>query len=122
MVFLSAYNDDCFLIGSAQAWRSVSRESNRFKIVKKALVIYEEKRILTAKFYHPQSDDYLEYISIIKIKASGKNPVQMILKFDGIPPYAAPMPPEEHTINAPAILDLYSKVARWFKKYGYELK
>jgi hypothetical protein len=35
---------------------------------------------------------------------------------------AAPMPPEEHTIKAPAILDLYSKVARWFKKYGYELK
>ena len=90
--------------------------------MKKASVIYEEKRILTAKFYHPQSDDYLEYISIIKIKASGKNPVQMILKFDGIPPYAAPMPPEEHTINAPAILDLYSNVARWFKKYGYELK
>ena len=46
----------------------------------------------------------------------------MILKFDGILPFAAPMPPEEHTIKAPAIWDLYSKVARWFKKYGYELK
>jgi hypothetical protein len=46
----------------------------------------------------------------------------MILKFDGIPPFAAPMPPEEHTINAPAILDLYSKVQRWFMKYGYVLK
>lgn len=29
------------------------------------------------------------------------------------------MPPEEHTIKAPAILDLYSKLTKWFKKYGY---
>jgi len=50
--------------------------------MKKALIIYEEERILTADFYHPKSDDYL----------------------------------------APAILDLYSKVQRWFKKYGYVLK
>jgi hypothetical protein len=51
-----------------------------------------------------------------------ENPVEMILKFDGIPPFTAPMPPEEHTIKAPAILDLCAKVIIWFKKYGYELK
>ena len=90
--------------------------------MKRAKIIYEEKRILTAKYYHPKSGDYLHYISIIKIKDSGKNPVEMALKFDGILPFAAPMPPEEHTIKAPAILDLYSKAARWFKKYGYELQ
>ncbi len=90
--------------------------------MKKASVIYEEKRILTAKYYHPKSDDYLGYISTIRIKDSGKNPVEMVLKFDGIPPFVAPMLPEEHTTKAPAILDLYSKVARWFKKYGYEFK
>jgi hypothetical protein len=90
--------------------------------MKKALIIYEEERILTADFYHPKSDDYLHYRSIIRIKDSGKNPIEMILKFDGIPPFAAPMPPKEHTIKAPAILDLYSKVQRWFKKYGYVLK
>jgi len=87
--------------------------------MKKASIVYEEKRILTARYCHPKSEDYLDYISIIRIKDSGKNPVQMILKFDGILPYAAPMPPEEHTISAPAILDLYSKVNRWFKKHGY---
>ena len=43
----------------------------------------------------------------------------MLLKFDGILAFAAPMPPNEHTIKAPAIL--YTKAARWFKKYGYEL-
>ncbi len=90
--------------------------------MKKALIIYEEERILTADFYHPKSDDYLHYRSIIRINDSGKNPIEMILKFDGIPPFAAPMPPKEHTIKAPAILDLYSKVQRWFKKYGYVLK
>ena len=89
--------------------------------MKKVSIIYEEKRILTAKYYHPKSDDYLEYISIIKIKNSGKNPVEMLLKFDGILPFAEPTPPKEHTIKAPAVLDLYTKVASWFKKYGYEL-
>lgn len=88
----------------------------------KASVIYEETSILTAKYYHPKSDDYLEYVSRIRVKDSGKNPVEMILTFDGIYPFVAPMPPEEHTIRAPAILDLCTKVIRWFRKYGYELK
>ena len=89
--------------------------------MKKASIIYEEVRVLTAKYGHPKSDDYLDYLSTIIIKNSGKNPVEVRLKFDGIQPYAAPMPPEEHTIKAPAILDLSLKLARWFKKYGYEL-
>jgi len=90
--------------------------------MKKTLIIYEEVKVLTAKYYHPKSDDYLDYISKIRIKNSGKNPVEMILKFDGIPPFAAPMPPEEYTIKAPTILDIFTKVIQWFKKYGYELK
>ena len=90
--------------------------------MKKASVIYEETRILTAKYSHPQSQDYLEYISRIRIRDSGKNPVEMNLRFDGTYPFAAPMPPEEHTIKAPAILDLCAKVLRWFRKYGYELR
>jgi len=90
--------------------------------MKKTSIIYEEKRILTAKYYHPKSDDHLDYVATIRIKDSGKNPVEMILKFDGIYPFAAPMPPEEHIIKAPAILDLCVKVMKWFRKYGYELK
>ena len=87
----------------------------------KSSIIYEEKRALTAKYCHPKSDDFLDYLSIIRIKSSDKNPVEVKLKFDGIPPYIAPMPPEEHTIKAPVILDLYSKLAKWFKKYGYKI-
>ena len=36
------------------------------KKMKKASIIYEEKRILSAKFNHPQSDDYLNYESTIR--------------------------------------------------------
>jgi hypothetical protein len=88
----------------------------------KASIIYEEKRILTAKFNHPRSDDYLHYESTIRIKNSGKTPVEMILKHNGTYPYAAPIPPDEHKIKASAILDLYSKMYRWFKKYGYVIQ
>jgi len=42
--------------------------------------------------------------------------------FDGMHPSFAPMPPEEHTIRAKDIIDLFLKLKRWFGKYGYELK
>lgn len=90
--------------------------------MKKASIIYEESTVLTAKYYHPKSDDYLHYNAKIQIKDSGKNPVELVLKFNGIPPFAAPMPPEEHIIKASAILVLCVKVIKWFKKYGYELR
>ncbi len=90
--------------------------------MKKSSIIYEENVNLVAKYYHPQSDDYLDYNATIQIKSFGKNPIQMFLKFDGIPPYAAPMPPHEHKIIAPSILELFIKVKKWFEKFDYELK
>jgi hypothetical protein len=42
-------------------------------MMKKATVIYEEKRILTAKYCHPKSDDYLHYNAIIRIQADIKS-------------------------------------------------
>jgi len=90
--------------------------------MRKTYTIYEETSRLTAKYHRAKSDDYLEYISEIRIKDSGKNPVEMTLKFDGILPFAAPMPPKEHTFRAPTILDLFAKVIKWFKRYGYDLK
>ena len=89
--------------------------------MKRAKVIYEEKGILTAKFHHPKSDDFLEYISIIKIKVSGKNLIEMVIKFDGILLFVGIMPPKEHTFRAPSILELHLKIIRWLKKYGYIL-
>lgn len=89
--------------------------------VKKSRAIYEEESVLNVRYYHPKSDDYLEYIATITIRDFGKTPVQMKLEFQGIPPFVAPMPPEEHTIKAKSVLDLYAKVRRWFQKHGYEL-
>lgn len=89
--------------------------------MKRAKIIYEEKSILTAKYHHPKSDDYLNYISIIRIKDSGKNPIEMVVKFDGILPFVGTMPPKEHTFKAPSILEMHMKIVRWLRKYGYIL-
>ena len=84
--------------------------------------IYREESFIYAKYSHPQTEDYLEYKSTIQIKDTGKQPVIMKLKFDGIHPSFAPMPPEEHTIKAPNIIELFLKLDRWFHKYGYVIK
>ena len=83
-------------------------------------IVYEENSVLVAKFYHRKSDDYLNYKAKIVIKDTGKTPVQMQLKFIGIPPAFAPMPPEEHIIKAGNILELGLKTTKWLKKFGYE--
>lgn len=88
----------------------------------KSKTIYQERPEIFVKHYRHQSDDFLEYKSIIQIKGSGKLPVTMKMKFDGTHPSFAPMPPEEHTIKAKDIIDLYLKLKRWFGKFGYEIK
>jgi len=88
----------------------------------KSKIIYKERPEVYAKYHHPQSDAFLEYKSTIHIRDSGKQPITLKMKFDGIPPSFAPMPPEEHTIKATDIIDLCLKLKRWFGKYGYELK
>ena len=62
--------------------------------------IYKEKPIIFAKYYHPQSDDFLEYKSTIQIKDYGKQPIILQLELDGMEPSFAPMPPYQHTIRA----------------------
>jgi len=84
--------------------------------------IYEERGRLIAKYSHPKSDEYLSYDATIRIRDSGKSPVEMTLKFDGIHPFLAPMPPEDHSIKAASVAELYSKVGKWFRKHGYDVK
>ena len=76
----------------------------------KSKIIYEDRPIVYAKFDHPQSDDYIEYKSIIQIKDSGKEPVSIQLEFSGIPPFGS-MPPDKHGIKAENIIELYVKLA-----------
>lgn len=89
--------------------------------MKKSLIVYEEETRLYARFDHPKCREGLSYQAKIRIMDSGKLPVELTLTFKGIYPYGPPMPPEEHEIKAASIMDLYSKVLRWFRKYGYEV-
>lgn len=87
--------------------------------MKKFNVIYQESVEIYAKYYHPQSDEALEYKAKIEIKDGGKQPVAIKMTFDGMIPSFAPMPPEKHTIKAKDLIELYLKLNRWFEKYGY---
>ncbi len=87
----------------------------------KSKIIYQDKSIVYAKFDHPQSDDYIEYKSILKIIDSGKQPISIQLEFTGIPPFA-PMPPEKHVIKAENVIELCVKLGRWFGKFGYTIR
>ena len=88
----------------------------------KAKIIYEDRPVVFAKYHHPRSDDAVNYQSTIQIKDSGKQPITMKLQFDDVYPAFAPMPPEEHTIKAKDLVELYLKLKRWLGKFGYELK
>ena len=87
----------------------------------KSKIIYEDQPIVYAKFDHPQSDDYIEYKSILQIKDSGKQPISIQLEFTGTPPFS-PMPPEKHVIKASDVIELYVKLGRWFGKFGYTIR
>lgn len=83
----------------------------------RAKAVYKSKDDVVARFIHAK--EYVHYASIITITDTGKNPVSIKLKFDGIPPFVAPMPPEEHTISAPTVVELFRKLERWLRKHGY---
>ena len=87
----------------------------------KPTIIYEDKPTIYAKFNHSQSQDYIEYKSIIQITDSGKQPISIQLEFTGIPSYA-PMPPDKHVIKASILIELYVKLERWFGKFGFTIR
>jgi hypothetical protein len=77
----------------------------------KSKIIYEDRPTVYAKFNHPQSDDYIEYKSIIQIADSGKQPITIQLEFTGVPLFGQ-MPPDKHIIKAPNLIELYVKLDR----------
>jgi len=48
----------------------------------KSKTIYEEKPDIFAKYYHPQSDDFLEYKTTLQIEDYGKQPIIMQFTFE----------------------------------------
>jgi len=87
----------------------------------KSKIIYEDRPTVYAKFNHPQSDDYIEYDSIIQIKDTGKQPITIQLELTGIPSFA-PMPPDKHIIKASNLIELYVKLERWLGKFGFTIR
>lgn len=98
------------------------KAEKRTKIMKNTKIIYQEETIIFVKYFDKRCSEGLNYRADIKIKESGKLPIEAFLKFDDIYPDLAPMPPEEHTFKASSIGDLQSKLSRWFNKWGYILK
>lgn len=87
----------------------------------KSNIIYEEETELTVRLDNRRGGEFLNFDSQIRIKGSGKTPVEMCLTFDGPPPFAAPMPAGKYTIKAESIVDLYQKTERWLRRNGYKL-
>ncbi|MBC8552208.1 MAG: hypothetical protein H8D23_21465 [Candidatus Brocadiales bacterium] len=85
----------------------------------KTTVIFEEKGEICLKYIH--APEYLSYTTKIIKKSTGKNPVTIELDFTGIPPFAAPMPPEKYKMSAEDITSLFCKVSKWANRYGYKL-
>jgi hypothetical protein len=84
--------------------------------------IYKGKSEIYAKYHVSGSDDILEGEAVIIIKNSGKQPVSANLKIDSSGVSFAPIPPEEHSIKAKDLMELFLKIDRWFRKFGYNLK
>ncbi|MDR4504082.1 MAG: hypothetical protein MRK01_04715 [Candidatus Scalindua sp.] len=84
----------------------------------KTTVIFEEKGEICLKYIH--APEYLSYSTKIIKKSTGKNPVTIELSFTGIPPCAAPMPPEEYKMSAVDITSLFGKV--YSSHNGFRIK
>ena len=69
----------------------------------------------------PKANDWVHYSSILKVKDGGKYPVSFDMSFVPPHPYAFNMP-EKHSIKAASIMDVYTKVFKYFKKFGIEFQ
>jgi len=85
----------------------------------KSKILYEEEGEICFKFN--KAPEILDYKTRIIIRDKGKKPVTFELEFSGIEPLAAPMPPQRHKIAGESVTDLFAKIYRWARKYGYSV-
>lgn len=83
----------------------------------KSKVIFQSKEEIYGIV--PRSNDWVHYSCTLSIKDSGKAPVYLEMIFNPPHPYLVNMP-EKHTIKAESISSAYSKVYKFFKKFGVE--
>ena len=84
----------------------------------KSNVLYHAQESIFAR--HIQSKELIEYSIEINILESGKQPVRIEMTF--IPPHPFVMNmPEKHSIKAENLATAFTKIAKLFKKDGFEL-
>ena len=65
--------------------------------------------------------EWIEYSALITIKDGGKNPVTIDMTFDSIPPFAIELP-KTHKVRAENLTQAYTKVVRFFNRFGFAFK
>lgn len=82
-------------------------------------VIFESREYIEGIV--PRANDWVTYSCILKVKDGGKLPVSLDMEFVPPHPFAVNMP-EEHSIKAKSISNLYGKVVRFLARYGVEFR
>ena len=82
-------------------------------------IIYESDETILG--YLPQAREWIEYSGVLKIRDGGKKPVSIDMTF--VPPHPFPFNmPETHSIRAESVTDAYTKVVKYFDRFGIKLK
>ena len=82
-------------------------------------VLYQSKETIFAR--EKGLGEWTQYDAVITIKSGGKNPVTIDMTFDSEPPFAVELP-ETHKIRAENLTKAYSKVVKFFRRYGFDFK
>ncbi len=90
------------------------RRANGMPISK---IIYQSKEIIHGR--HTRSKEWIEYSAVVTIKDSGKQPVSIEMTFDSYPPFAIELPDHHKAEN---LTEVYGKVVKFLKRYGFEFK
>lgn len=80
--------------------------------------VYQSKEVIYAKFH--RSGEWAEYSSIITIKESGKQPVEINMKLEGQPSFIDL--PGNKKIKAENITTAFEKVVKFFRQYDLEFR
>lgn len=82
-------------------------------------IIYQSNETIEAR--ERGIGEWIQYDAVITIKDGGKDSVTIDMTFNSIPPFAIELP-DLHRIRAENLTQAYSKVVRFFNRYGFVFK
>ncbi|MBI4662424.1 MAG: hypothetical protein HY735_26705 [Verrucomicrobia bacterium] len=80
-------------------------------------ILYESSEYIEAVF--PRSKESVTYRGLLRVRNSGATPVSLELSFMPPHPFTCNMP-ETHSIKGRSITEVYTKLARFLRKFGFE--